>query len=656
MKCRVRILLGILLFPVTVSWSQDTFMPQSVLLTNKVERTLRLNNLPEATDTAQISRIIKAGNRIITVHPDSAAGHFVQALRLSWQLNYDQGIAVALLSLGSYFFSYANDYERAKVYYNKAVPYCERSVAKDPRLLPGAYSSIANVYFAEGKHDSALHFYYKVLETIKARPVIDTPQLVRFYAGLAAVMGSMAQNDRALHYFRIADQWWQHYRKDSSELAMIYRNSGSLHYKNGNIDSGLWYYNKSLQLYQTLQFNRDVQNMYNYIATIWLYEKKLENARLYLDSAIRADIKGVEDNWELLQNLGCVHYFSGEFEEAATYYQRSLKLYNENGGLKLHKLNIYETLAAIYDTLGQGRLAYHYQVAYAKLKDTLFNENKIKTVNQLEVQYRTSEKDKELAQKQLMIAQQHNKIQQQYLWIGGAVLAIFMLLGVFYRKRNKATIAQLKAILAGEEKERLRMAAELHDGIVSKLSSVKMNFDALAPAYAYTPEENTEFKEALQLLEQSIAELRTTSQNLQPSILKKAGLTAAVAIYCEKISKVALPLAMDFQLVGELPPLNEDFQLNIYRIIQELVNNMVKHSKATRALVQFNAGPRQLNITVEDNGIGLPHEKLNSANGIGLFNLQKRLKLLNGTMDIATQNGTSIYLEFDLHSFIVKST
>src|SRR5690606_1066941 len=156
-----------------------------------------------------------------------------------------------------------------------------------------------------------------------------------------------------------------------------------------------------------------------------------------------------------------------------------------------------------------GHIAYQYQVAYSYHKDTLFNENISETVNKLEVQYQTSEKDKELAQKQLLIARQQHKIQQQYLWIGGAVIGMLILLGIFYRRRHKATVAELKANLAGEEKERLRMAAELHDGIVSKLSSVKMHFDALAPAYAYTPEENSGFKDAVQLLAQSIAELRT---------------------------------------------------------------------------------------------------------------------------------------------------
>lgn len=645
------ILVTLMLCPTLFGWAQKSIPTNPFSLTTNIERMPQISARP-SIDTMQIFQLIEGGISIIKTYPDSALSLFSTAFRLSSHMNYDQGMAVALLNLGAYYDRYKNDFRQANAYYHQAVPYCRRANLQNEKLLPGVYQSIATNYFLLGKYDSATHFYYSFFDVIRKRPIMDTQQLGKFYEGMGAVMGDMNQNVQALAYLHKAEEIGRLYKRDPSALIVTTVNIGSLYYKLKKLDSTLSFYHKALHLYQQSNSKSGMQEMYNYIATIWLREKNLPRAKRYLDSAVAAKPENVEHNGLLLQNLGCIHYFSGDFNKAIPFYEKALKI----SAMSSHKLNCYSTLAALHDTIGQGHLAYQYQMAYSKLKDTLFNENKQKTINQLEVQYRTSEKDKELAQKQLLIARQQNKIQQQYLWIGGGVIGILVLLGIFYRKQHKAKIAELKANLAGEEKERLRMAAELHDGIVSKLSSVKMNFDALAPAYAYTPEENTEFKEALQLLEQSIVELRTTSQNLQPSILKKAGLTAAVAIYCEKINKVASPLVVDFQLVGELPPLNEDFQLNIYRIIQELVNNMVKHSKATRALVQFNAGPRQLNITVEDNGIGLPPEKLNAENGIGLFNLQKRLKVLNGTMDIATQNGTSIYLEFDLHSFIAKTT
>src|SRR5690606_11131529 len=233
------------------------------------------------------------------------------------------------------------------------------------------------------------------------------------------------------------------------------------------------------------------------------------------------------------------------------------------------------------------------------------------------------QKDKELAQKdkallenQLRISSQEKKL---YIWIGVSLIGMLILLGFLYQKRQKAAMNRLKATIAGEEKERSRLARELHDGIVSRLSIIKMNFSAL-PQQFRDLHEATAFHEVVGQLEQSIAELRTTSHNLLPDMLLRAGLVASLETYFSQIKKISL-LDIHFQLIGDLPGLSDEFQLNMYRIIQDLINNLLKHTDAKNALIQFHVHNDWLTVTIDNDGSPLRNNNISDiqpGSGIGL--------------------------------------
>ena len=132
-----------------------------------------------------------------------------------------------------------------------------------------------------------------------------------------------------------------------------------------------------------------------------------------------------------------------------------------------------------------------------------------------------------------------------------------------------------------------------------------------------------------------------------PEILEQEGLAEALRIFCAKVSGIA-PVAVRFQLVGTLPPLEKEFELNVNRMVQELVQNVIKHARAQKALVQVVAKAHWLCITVEDDGIGLPENWSKSGKGMGLRALSKRVGLMQGTVQVDNNDGTSIYLEFKL--------
>lgn len=641
------------IFTMACEESKPVPPPEITTVFNIEQQQISNMDLPQANDTVTIGEYMNKGNSLKLYAPDSALAQYEKAYWLSKQINFSRGIAVSLLSIGDYWYDFKNDYIQARRFYFQAMPYCKLATKENRRLLPGVFNNLGNTYYRESKFDSAIYWFEHALVISEKNIPLDTPRLVGLYMNMGAAMLTLDNShERSFDYTYKAALLAIQYGQKKVNFADILSNMGTLFMQKGNYDSSLILYKKALQGYRNSGLRNEMQHIYTGITAVYLFQGNMSDARRYLDSAIKENPRRAESHIELQQNIGCVYYYSGEFRKAIPYYEKAMRLAYK-GGQRSKLLVSYGVLAALYDTIGEGHQAYIYHKKLTALKDEFLNEGKVKSINQTEVKYRTAAKDKEILQKQFLIAQQQNRIQQQYLWIGGALLVIVLLGGLIYRRRNKATINELKAILAGEEKERMRMASELHDGIVSKLSYAKMNFDALAPIHEGDAVDAEEFREALAFLEQSIIELRTTSHNLLPSVLKKAGLASAVAIYCQKLNKIT-PLRIDFELHGTLPPLKEDFQLNIYRIIQELINNIIKHAGATNVDIQFAVQGKYLSLSVVDNGIGIPSPNLHTENGIGLYNLQNRLKILNGQMSIVTERGTSISLKFDLKQHSTK--
>ncbi|MGF1636923.1 MAG: sensor histidine kinase [Cyclobacteriaceae bacterium] len=195
----------------------------------------------------------------------------------------------------------------------------------------------------------------------------------------------------------------------------------------------------------------------------------------------------------------------------------------------------------------------------------------------------------------------------------------------------------IKALMEGEEKERHRVSRELHDVVNGNLAAMKLNLNLA---------NNNNYDE---LLDQTMNEIRRLSHNLMPDVVKKFGLNVALDQYFAGFSD-AYGWHVDFQFIGEASLLTDEASLHVYRIIQELINNSIKHAGANELLVQLIVNEGKLSITVEDNGKGFDIVKAKSTYdnglGMGLNNLENRVNYLNGSFDIqsSSETGTSIYI------------
>ena len=202
----------------------------------------------------------------------------------------------------------------------------------------------------------------------------------------------------------------------------------------------------------------------------------------------------------------------------------------------------------------------------------------------------------------------------------------------------------MEALMEGEEKERNRIARDLHDEISGMIAAAKMQFEALGNKLHEAPALK-EFVQGMDLLGKAARQVRATSHNLMPEILLENGLREALRRYCSSISHDNFNI--NFLCIGEIGRFSAGFELSLYRIAQELVGNIIKHSKATEAFIQLSMQQNLLSVTVEDNGIGFNASQ--STKGTGLKSVQKRVEAMNGSMELCTEpdKGTSIYLEFE---------
>ncbi|MBK7309415.1 MAG: sensor histidine kinase [Sphingobacteriaceae bacterium] len=444
---------------------------------------------------------------------------------------------------------------------------------------------------------------------------------------------------------------------------------------------------------------------WNYIAYAYEGMKKA-------DSAIYAGKKAFELFVELgdsnliagtLNNLGYYHRLAFKDKEALTYYEKALVIAHNIGDIssealyncnvsniylamkkydlcekyikeaerlskgdvsKDNLLSIYKTLGQLYAYTGRGVQANDYYEKYALLKDELFSGETAKQLSEMQVKYDTERKITEN-----ILLQNENELKTAQL-SKNRLLLIFLIVGIiliaavsyllFVRTKlkqkqllDKELLQQKelrsKAVIEAEEKERVRIARELHDGIGQQLSAAKLNISGLqASLKTNKPEEELMLKNALDLLDESVKEVRAVSHSMVPNALIKSGLVMAVREFVNKISSSG-NLKVNLEIVGMSGRLDSTVENILFRVMQELVNNIIKHAQASEVGIQFIKHDKELTILIEDNGKGFDvNTKLNETDGgIGLKNIQSRIDFLNGEVifDSYPDKGTTVTIE-----------
>jgi signal transduction histidine kinase len=432
----------------------------------------------------------------------------------------------------------------------------------------------------------------------------------------------------------------------------------------GNYDSARYFFRKHIELCEkTVPMPSNLPSIYLNLGNTYILENRPAEAIPYINKT-RSLNKGVpaHERYYITANLHLAHAYYQQKRYTAclaildsTWKQFKINFLNED------IIDAYKIYGDSYEALGMKEKAIAYKNTYINLYDSFVKRDKLNTMYKMESRYRLSEKDKKLAEQNLTISQAENDARKKNFWVAAISFFTVVVFLVFilwlrnsrHKQRLQAVsfekqmeIGRLTYSIQGEEKERKRIAAELHDGVVGLLIAARINLDLVKKEYHFSNESN--FMEGLQLIDQAASDLRKTAHNMMPEILMQDGLLKALEQFCNSIA-ASNTTSIYFEILGTPVKLKPSLELALYRIVQELVQNIIKHAKATEAFIQVSFFEKELTITVEDNGVGMDTNA--TVKGIGIKNIYDRVKAINGKIFIESSNakGTAIYINLDLH-------
>lgn len=353
----------------------------------------------------------------------------------------------------------------------------------------------------------------------------------------------------------------------------------------------------------------------------------------------------------LLQQQKAQHQWKAALTTAST-----LRHMGEEDKLSYFQLSGLKDMAELEDRLGHPLQALALYKQYQPLKDSLRQQEMDLRINDLEIRHRTLEQEKKILALQATGEAREKTLQQarnRQLLLGsitGLVLLGILFFIFYYRNKRKIIRQELEQVrqqqritsytsmLEGQEQERLRLARDLHDGLGGTLTALKIQLDQI------TNRPSTEaVATSARRLETAIADLRQISRNMMPETLLRYGLTEALKDFFETVRQSGLQVRFHHYGLEQLS--NNTTQLMIYRIIQELATNVVRHAYATEMLVQATLEDGLLLITVEDNGAGF--DAAAAYTGAGLTNVRARVDYLNGKTEIISRKNAGAVINIE---------
>lgn len=623
------------------------------------------NGLPLAKndiDTNEILLLLKKAESLKVKYPDSMVALYEQALWLSTSALYGKGMIAS--SRVIYFYRDKGQFDKALLILNRLLTVCTKSPVMW-KMIPVIYNDIGGVYNIQGNFIEAAKYMYQALQLSEQTGTVGNGMIE---LNLADIMGRLGKFDRAFYYYDKAEASFTREAKYRG-LTLLYTNKGHYYLAQGQLDKSIYFFEKALQISEKYNYGEEQHQLISVLATVYVGKNMPFKALAYLqtkllnDTSIVPPLQKINRLWAWAGYYYAIH----DYQRAADYYKNAINIVHVYHIQPLRILHdAYNNLSVIYDTLGEKALALKYLKEYVRIKDSISELAVRRNIAQLDAKYQTAQKDKDLLQKQLLISKQETVLKQKNIWIALATIVSLLLIIVLRSYRRKQhrqkeqlhifeqnrEIDQLRAMVQGEEGERTRIARELHDGIVSKLHGIRIHLQDLMEQGQERSLESVDLTNTERYLADATDELRKVAQNLLSDTLLQNGLAAAIKSFCWQVAQLTGQSIL-FQSFGEHRRLDINIELSIYRIVQELVHNAVKHANAKQIVVQLNFKNKVLYVTVEDDGIGYQSMQLATHMGMGIKNIYARVKMINGVIDWQSQpgKGTSVHMEFHIIPF-----
>jgi len=568
--------------------------------------------------------------------------------------------------------SYAHE---GYLYYSSDIDRSDAAFATADSLLHSftsreAYQARANVWInraaiRQRKDDDRAYIDIILNKAIPyALKAGDSAIVASQYVGIGTAFMNLEQYDKAEPYFDRAVQIFQSTHAQASRLIAALNRAGENYTYLKKYDEA----KKTVAAVKTLLAPYPESELYamHYMVEglCYLHDQQYTLAESSFNKGIAA-AKGPNKDYviqELLFYKVKALLANRKYEPAR---QILLELSNDEEVMELgsSRLEVYEGLAESYAGLDQMKPAYKWMKQARHLSDSLHESDVTNDINELEMKYQRAESQKEIItlkakNEQAALSAKNSRLYILLLASTALLLLIVAAFALLYYRSNRKLLVQKErshqqelkeieqqqrlqfgqAVLQGEEQERRRLARDLHDGLGGMLAAVKLNLSGQVATIA--AEQGGELRKTIGQLDDAVTELRRIAHNMMPANLLKFGLQTALKDLSESL--ITDTLKIDFQSYGVEPSMPEQTQIHIYRIVQELLANAVRHAGASNIILQCSQDGDTFLITQEDNGKGF--DIVVNGKGIGLSNIRNRVGFLRGTMDITSviNEGTTI--------------
>ncbi len=606
---------------------------------------------------------------------EKAYESFIKSIEMRQEIGDLAYLSNGYINLGNWMAGESR-FDEALNFYTK---YKEiQAELKDTLALADINRNIGNVYNELGDYEKALEYYLESVALLDESSVKDDSGDAYNYFNIGLLYSRTGYHEEAIQSTKKALNIYERLN-ETQDIGFSYQNIGKFFDDLGMPDSALSYYQKALVEYRKLGNPSWVAEILQNIGVVYNKQSSPELALNFLLQALQV----LEDkNEERLlaythNNIGSSYFNLSQYDQAINHYEKGLDYATKTGDLRNQRRAAFG-LAEVYGELRDFRNAFEYQLLYDVYKDSLLNIERAKAVEELITRYETEKKEAEIkvltaenAQNEALVAQRNA---ENRLLIIGILFLIAIVAGivalVIYSNRKKAIIAAQKeqlfkqeidtlmekqqlesvsAMLEGQEKERRRLAVELHDRLGSLLSLVKMYFSSLnEDIREKQPELHSSFSEGNQFLDDTFSEVRTIIKEMKEGTSAGEGLEKDLKDLLSKITRLGVKIESDIEVPHKLDSLVE---MNVFRIIQEALSNALKYSKAEKIELVLK-GSEKLHLTVKDNGIGFDpkpsKQPQDERERYGIQNIENRVILLGGEFTLETAPGKGVVIDISI--------
>ena len=559
--------------------------------------------------------VAKSNNNLGIVYRD--LGDFEKALKLSTEsLTTNDSLvkASAYNNIGVVNRNLAN-YDEALINYLKALDiYQEKDLKSE---LATTYNSIGLVYSYNDINDKAIEYHLKAKDIFEA---LDNKKgISEVYNNIAIIYANDGELETALDYFKYSLDI-ETILDDKKGMAESVNNVGAVYYYLNEIDSALVYFRKSLTIEKSIGDLAGISASYNNLANVLIDVGRLDNTKTYIDSAM---------------------YFA-EKSKIAVDIESALHNYSQ-----------------YYEAKNDTKTALNYFKELVVFRDSLFNVETNEKIAELEIEYQTEKKEKEILSQRADIAEQNLELNEKNTQLLGLVVlaVILTLLGyLFYtqqrlknrqlQKENELKDALVKIETQSRlQEQRLRISRDLHDNIGAQLTFIISSLDNLKYGFKLPEKLSNKLASISEFTTTTIYELRDTIWAMNKSEITLEDLQTRITNFIDKADLATEKIKFEFNsnvADKENVKLTSIQGMNLYRIIQEAINNAIKYADAEKITIDFSSNDDQMNVTIVDDGIGFDLEQTQLNNGI--HNMKKRAQEIGGEVDIRSKKhkGTTI--------------